>query len=186
MNTTDNVPHQPQRWTKTKRETLLKTRIFDVNADYYRHPVTNEERDYFNVSAPDWVNIVALTPERQVVVVRQFRVGINDFSWEIPGGVIDKGEDPVVAGMRELREETAYTAPAPRLLASVRPNPAFLENTCHYILAENAVLDPNGTHWDHDEEFEIRLVPLDEIYDWIRQGRIQHSLVLNALLLLKL
>ena len=73
--------------------------------------------------SPDWVNVLALTPDARLVLVRQFRFGIDDFSLEIPGGVIETGEDPVAAGLRELREETGYGGRADRLLASSIPTP---------------------------------------------------------------
>lgn len=177
------MPLKP--WSRTATKTLHHTRVFDIEEHTHIHPDKNTSNNYIVLKAPDWANVIALTPERQLVVVRQFRFGTQELSWEIPGGIIDPGEDPVAAGLRELREETAYTAPSPKPLASIRPNPAFLSNTHHIVLAENATPDPRGTKWDHDEELEIKTIPLPEAYEWIRDGRIQHSLVIAALLYLK-
>ncbi|MDR1788819.1 MAG: NUDIX hydrolase [Opitutaceae bacterium] len=175
----------PRPWTPTGSKKLLRTRIFDVEERGYRRPGGGEGK-FVVLDAPDWVNVLALTPERRLVVVRQFRFGTAALSWEIPGGVMEPGEEPVSAGARELREETGLSAPAPRLLASVSPNPAFLANTHHIVLAENAAPDPRGLSWDPDEEIETRAIPLGEADAWVRDGRIRHSLVLAALLHLRL
>lgn len=173
---------QPRRWRRLGARSVAATRIFTVESVDYQHPARPEPRDFFIVKAPDWVNVVALTPDRQLVLVRQFRFGIDDFSLEIPGGVIDAGEDPVAAGLRELREESGYTGVNARLLGSVHPNPAMQSNRCHLVLVENAKRT-EALEWDRDEEFEILTRPVDEVYALAQAGKITHSLVLDALLL---
>jgi 8-oxo-dGTP pyrophosphatase MutT (NUDIX family) len=177
-----NLPKQPRRWQRLGSEPFATTRIFDVVRAIYQHPERDKPQDFFVINPPDWVNVVALTPEGQLVLVRQFRFGINDFSLEIPGGVIDAGEDPLAAGVRELREESGYVGTAARLLGSVHPNPAMQSNRCHLLLVENArpVADLD---WDPDEEFAIMTQPVDEVYALAAAGGITHSMVLNALLL---
>ena len=134
------------------------------------------------INAPDWVNVIALTPDHQLVLVRQFRYGIDDFSIEIPGGVIDPGEDCVAAGLRELREETGYVGDHARLLGSIHPNPAMQNNRCHLVLVEN-VRRAADLDWDPDEEFEIMSEPVDAVYNLAYAGGITHAMVLDALLL---
>lgn len=171
----------PARWEKLGQTTSIKTRVFDLLSVRYRHPVRQVERDFVVVAAPDWCNVIALTTAGQLVLVRQFRYGANDFSLEIPGGMIDAGEDPLAAAVRELREETGYVGGDPRLLATVHPNPAIQNNRCHLVLIENAELRaPLG--WDHDEEIEVIVAPVDDVYAWARAGRITHSLVLCGLM----
>ena len=172
----------PSRWEKGASRSLAATRIFDVRGVEFRHPVRGTQREFVVIDAPDWVNVIALTPDGELVMVNQFRYGANAFSWEVPGGVIDLGEDPVAAGVRELREETGYVGRSARLLGSVHPNPAILNNRCHLVLVEGAVCAA-GQDWDADEEIEVAAVPVDEAYAWARSGRITHSLVLNGLLL---
>jgi 8-oxo-dGTP pyrophosphatase MutT (NUDIX family) len=175
-------PKQPQRWQRLRSEPHATTRIFDVVRAVYQHPDRAKAQDFFVINAPDWVNVVALTPDHHLVLVRQFRYGINDFSLEIPGGIIDEGEDPLAAGVRELREESGYVGSAARLLGSVHPNPAMQSNRCHLVLVENArpVAD---LEWDPDEEFEIMTKPVDEVYALAAAGGITHAMVLDALLL---
>lgn len=177
-------PGPPLRWQKLREVPHAITRIFEVVRAGYRHPRRADERDFFVIHAPDWVNVVALTPDGQLVLVRQFRYGIDDFSLEIPGGIIDAGEDPVAAGLRELREETGYAGTRARLIGSVHPNPAMQSNRCHLVLVEDA--RPAGdTEWDADEEFEILTRPVEDVYALAATGGITHALVLDALLLFR-
>src|SRR4051812_19219182 len=155
----------PARWEKLGETVTATTRIFDVRTIRYRHPGRKTERDFFVLHAPDWVNVVALTTDRQLVLVKQFRYGIDDFSLEIPGGVIDLGETPIDAGVRELREETGFTGSVPRLLGTVHPNPAILNNRCHLVLVEG-VARLADLAWDTDEEIEVITAPVDEVYAW--------------------
>lgn len=172
----------PSRWEKGGSRQLASTRVFDVRGVAYRHPVRGAEREFVVIDAPDWVNVVALTPDHRLVLVNQFRFGIDAFSWEIPGGVIERGEDPVAAGLRELREETGFTGSSARLLGRVNPNPAIQNNACHLVLVEGAVRT-ESIQWDHDEEIAVDTRPVEEVYAWAQAGRITHSLVLNGLLL---
>jgi len=173
----------PARWEKLgPPEIDARCRVFDVLRARYRHPVRRRERDFVVIDAPDWVNVVALTPDRRLVLVRQFRFGIDDFSLEIPGGVMERGEDPLAAARRELREETGYTGRAARRLGGVHPNPALMNNVCHLVLVEQAERTQDLA-WDHDEEIEVLTAPVDEVYAWAQAGRIRHALVLDALLL---
>ena len=171
----------PSRWERLGERLQLQTRIFDVLGIRYRHPVRSTEREFVVINAPDWVNVVALTVDGQIVLVRQFRYGIDEFTLEVPGGVIDAGEDPLVAGLRELQEETGYTGPA-KLLGSVRPNPAMQSNRCHFVLVEGAVRS-HELDWDPDEELQVVTLPADEVLALAHSGGIVHSLVLNALML---
>jgi ADP-ribose pyrophosphatase len=175
-------PRPPHRWKKLGERTVARTRIFDVRSVDYHHPHRAKAQDFFVINAPDWVNVLALTPERHLVLVRQFRYGTNEFSLEIPGGVMDAGEDALTAGQRELQEETGYVGPKVRLLGTVHPNPAMQNNRCHLVLVEDAHRSA-GLDWDPDEEFEITTRPVDEVYAMAYRGEITHAMVLDALLL---
>ncbi len=173
----------PARWEKLGQDTKLKTRVFDVLGARYRHPGRGMERDFVVMQSPDWVNVVALTPDDHIVLVKQFRYGIDGFSLEIPGGVIDHaGEDPVAAGLRELREETGFSGVSAKLIGTVRPNPAIQSNRCHFVFVEAAVR-AHDTAWDTDEEIAVMTKPVEEVFALAHSGEIFHALVLNALML---
>ncbi len=161
---------------------VAKTRIFEVRSTRFRHPMRGTERDFVVIDAPDWVNVVALTPDQRIVLVRQFRYGIDAFSLEIPGGVMEQGEEPLIAGVRELQEETGYTGAPARVLGSVHPNPAMQSNRCHFVFVEQA-RPTTPLAWDEDEEMDVTAMPADEVFALARNGGITHGLVLNALLL---
>lgn len=173
-------PYQPQRWRKLDSRTVASTRIFDVESVDFQHPDHAEPRDFFVINAPDWVNVVALTPQEELVLVRQFRFGTNDLSLETPGGVVDAGEDPLVTGVRELREETGFVGTSARVLAVVHPNPAIQSNRCHIVFIEGAEQSA-ALAWDPNEEFEILVVPVAEALARAQRGEITHALALNAL-----
>jgi ADP-ribose pyrophosphatase len=177
-----NSSATPARWEKLGHATQAKTRIFDLLSTRYRHPTRGTERDFVVVQAPDWVNVIALTRDGRLVLVRQFRYGIDEFSLEIPGGVMEAGEDPVMAGLRELREETGYSGAPAKLLGSVHPNPAIQSNRCHLVFVDEAVKS-HALEWDTDEEISVTAEPVDEVLALARSGGITHALVLNALLL---
>jgi 8-oxo-dGTP pyrophosphatase MutT (NUDIX family) len=130
----------------------------------------------------DAVNVVAETPDRQIVLVSQFRAGSGRDSLEPPGGLIEPGEDPRVAGARELLEETGYAGDSGVLLGSAWSNPSILTARIHTVFVANVrrILDPNP---DSGEEVAIELVPARAIPRLIRQGRIDHALAVMSLLL---
>ena len=175
-------PAGPSRWEKLGHTTQAKTRVLDLLSVRYRHPVRGTERDFVVVQPADWCNVIALTPDRRLVLVRQFRFGIDAFSLEIPGGVMEPGEDPIEAGLRELREETGFGGQRARVLGSVHPNPAIQSNRCHFVFVEDAIRS-SELEWDADEEIAIETQAVDDVFALARSGGITHALVLNALLL---
>jgi len=171
---------EPVAWERGVPSLMAQTRILSLQSVPFRHPRRGTKKEFVVVAAPDWVNVLAHTCDDRLVLVNQFRFGINTTSWEIPGGVIEAGGDPVAAGVRELAEETGFTGKDARLLASVHPNPAFMANRCHLVLVEECRLT-SPLAWDSDEEIEVASMPVAEVYSRARAGGITHSLVLDAL-----
>ena len=178
------TPGEPSLWRRGGERVLASTKVLELRSVHYAHPVRGTQRDFVVVHAPDWVNVVALTPDGRIVLVNQFRFGADTLSLEVPGGTMEAGEDPVAAGLRELLEETGYGGGSARLLGSVRPNPAIMDNRCHFVLVDGAV--PSGPlDWDDDEEIEVSTAPVADALAWARSGRISHSLSVAALMLLE-
>jgi 8-oxo-dGTP pyrophosphatase MutT (NUDIX family) len=182
MNSTEMPASGPALWERGAEHVRHQTRVFDVLGVEFRHPGRGTKREFVVIRAPDWVNVVAVTPDDQIVLVRQFRFGINTLSLEIPGGVMEAGEDPLETGLRELREETGYAGAPVRLLGTVHPNPAIQGNRCHFVLVEGAVRS-HDQEWDADEELQVETRPIAEVMALARDGGITHALVLNALML---
>jgi len=166
-------------WRRLGRERIYRCRIFDLDRVRFRPGDGRGDRDYFVVESSDWINVIPLTDDRRVVMVRQFRCGIDDFTLEIPGGMCDPGESPQDAAARELREETGYACRRLMPLGWVHPNPAIHANRCHTYLAEGAFVDGEPRP-DPYEDLEVEIVPLDEVPTLIRDGTITHSLVISA------
>lgn len=142
-------------------------------------------RDFYVISAPDWINVVPLTDDGRVVLIRQYRFGISGFTLETPGGMCDGGESPPETARRELREETGHEAREILPLGWVHPNPAIQTNRCHCFLARGVF--PSGPPSpDPEEQLEVVLAPLSEIPRLVREGAITHALVVAAFHLLAL
>jgi 8-oxo-dGTP pyrophosphatase MutT (NUDIX family) len=164
-------------WRYTGCENVADLRIFRVLRETAVSPRTGETHDFTRVESPAWVNIVPLTTDGQVVLVRQWRHGIKDFTLEIPGGLVDAGETPAAAASREVREETGHAGDAPVEIGVVEANPAFMPTLTHTFLIENcrAVGAPDP---DPGEDLEVVLHPLAEIPALVAHGEIRHSLVI--------
>jgi 8-oxo-dGTP pyrophosphatase MutT (NUDIX family) len=176
--TTHSKP-KPAAWTTVESRQVYSTRIFDLH-HHRRHHYQRGHHDFYVLHAPDWINIIPLTEDEQVVMVRQFRHGTEDFTLEIPGGMVDPEDaSPMAAARREMREESGYDSDDVIELGKVHPNPAIQGNYCHTFLARN--VQPGVKHeMDTTEETEVVLVPLSSIKDLIKGGEITHALVIAA------
>jgi len=168
-------------WTRTGTKPLGDFRVFTVRADQKISPRTNQSHEFYILDCVNWVNVVAVTPDKQLVMIEQFRHGSNTVELEIPGGTMDTtDQSPVATGIRELREETGYDGENARLIGEVFPNPAIMSNTCYTVLMENCQLR-HSVEMDAGEDLVTRLVPIQQIPELVRTAKIRHSLVVAAL-----
>ena len=170
---------RPASWTRVKLETLQRCRIFDLVRDWSRSPRDGEVYDFFRIEAGDWVNVIPLTPEGEVVMVAQYRHGAGKVMLEIPGGMVDPGEDPIVAGARELLEETGYAAGRMEPLGDINPNPALFGNRVHFFVAHD-VSWKQAIQNSGREETSVELVARDALPELVRSGEIDHALIVSA------
>ncbi len=175
-----DAPGHPEAWHKLSHEHGPDMMIFRPRYDTLKNPRNEHVFKRLVLETPDWVNVVALTPERRLIVVRQYRFGTSKLTLEIPGGVIDRGEDHAHAAERELREETGFTSSQWSYLGCVEPNPAFHTNLCHHWLAQDCVRT-HSLELDHGEDIRLGTLSLDEARAQIRDGTIRHALVITAL-----
>lgn len=170
-----------QPWKKVSSRPLSDLIIFKARLDEKISPRTGQHHKFVVLESLNWVNIVAVTPDQQLVMVEQYRHGSDTVELEIPGGLLDHPEEtPTDAGLRELREETGYEGDHPEILCEDLPNPAFLSNRCYTVLVQNCVLK-HPLDWDHGEDLVTKLVPVADIPALIESGRIRHSIIVSAL-----
>jgi ADP-ribose diphosphatase len=127
-----------------------------------------------------WANIVALTRNREVVLVKQYRHGVCESLLEFPGGVVEEGEDPLEGATRELLEETGYTASQWIQIGQIYPNPALQTNALHCFLALD-VENVSAQNLDAGEDIEVHLIPFDELVQMAKCGEFQHGLMVAVL-----
>jgi ADP-ribose pyrophosphatase len=170
---------RPQPWRVQSSNPLVDCRIFKVRKDVVVNPRTGQPHDMFVLEQPNWVNIIPLTTDEQVVMVEQWRHGTRSVHLETPGGLTEDGEAPDESARRELLEETGYEASEVVKLGTVHPNPAIQTNVQHYLLAKNCrkVAEPN---LDHAEDIRVKLVPLAEVSRLIEKGEITHGIVIGG------
>lgn len=171
------APIEP--WAILGSRTMHDYSIFQTRTERVRSPKTGSEHDIYLLAGPDWVNVLAFTPAREIVLVQQYRHGSRQVMWEIPGGLMDPNETPPAAGARELLEETGYAGDPPVALARILPNPAFQTNTCHTVLVENARL-VQAPDLDSMEDIAVKLVPEEDFGQMVADGRISNALVAVA------
>ena len=169
----------PKPWQIVSSTKDRDYRIFNLRTDLAVSPRTGKEHHFFVIESLPWVNVIPLTPQNQVVLVKQYRHGTQNVTLEIPGGLVEVSDSPEGAAKRELMEETGYGASEIILLGTVHPSPAIQNNVCYTYLAKNVILSGRQDQ-DDKEDIQVVLRPLSEIPAMIQKGEITHSLVLAA------
>jgi 8-oxo-dGTP pyrophosphatase MutT (NUDIX family) len=168
-------------WSVTDEHKEYKTPIFNLlrrNMKLEAEGETNEG-SFYVLDAPQWVNVIPITEDEEIVLVEQYRYGIERPTLEIPGGIVDPGELPREAVERELLEETGYQANHWESLGKVSANPAIMTNYAHLFLAEGCAYKQEISPDEH-ERFHIHTLPITSFLEYVADGTIQHSIVVAA------
>jgi 8-oxo-dGTP pyrophosphatase MutT (NUDIX family) len=173
-------PSKLTKWRQLRRHAISSYRIFDVCDVELEDARGGARGSAITLACRDWCNVIAITPADLIVLVWQYRFGSDSLSLEVPGGVVDVGEQPLEAARRELLEETGYHATELVPLLVVEPNPAIQNNRCHTFLAYGAL--PTGRpSLDPQEEIETVLLQADRVADLLEGGQVTHALAIVAL-----
>jgi ADP-ribose pyrophosphatase len=167
-------------WLKRGESAPQDFRIFKLRTLDVEDPRNAKRYTRVVLDGPDWVNVIALTKDGQAVLIRQFRFGTWSTTLEIPGGMVDPGEDAATAAARELEEETGFRAEQLVKLGVSEPNPAIQNNRLHHFLATGCVKVHEGAQ-EESEDIEVLLKPAAELDALVASGAITHSLVVTAL-----
>ncbi len=164
-------------WRRTGSEQIADCRVFRVRRDASVNPRDGRSHNFYVIDAPDWINIIPVTDDERVVMIEQYRHGIEKVTLEIPGRMVDEGESAMQTAVREMFEETGYQAREIIALGSLKPNPAIQNNTLHIFLALGAKFEREPV-FEGTEHTVVRLVPLADIDEMTTRGEITHSLVI--------
>lgn len=170
-------------WSVIRENKEYTTPIFNLLQRKMKLEAKDEhnEGNFFVLEAPEWVNVIPITKDNKVILVEQYRYGIEKPTLEIPGGMVDPGEEPLESIKRELVEETGYESLEWNSLGKVSSNPAIMTNYTHLYLAENcepiASQKPEG---DQHERINVHLLAMDQFLDYVLDGTIHHSIMVAA------
>ena len=167
-------------WKREQSDLLQKTRILDVCEVTDVSPYTGKAHHFVSIECMAWVNMVPVTESNEVVMIRQYRHGSQRVTLEIPGGMLDAGEEPSQAAMRECLEETGYLTKTAYCLGKLNPNPALFNNTLHTFSGRVSEGRPTD-HFSETEKTEVELIPIDRLGPLLLDGTIDHALVCATL-----
>ena len=162
-------------WHILNSRYLVQDRWLRLRADTCEIPVGRTISPYYVLEERDWVHVVAVTGTGKVLTVRQYRHAAGVICTELPGGVVDEGESPMSAAIRELKEETGYVADSWEELGHLYANPARQDNRVHVFLARGLTLACSQS-LDESEDIEFGFLSQSEILRQIREGSFSQAL----------
>jgi 8-oxo-dGTP pyrophosphatase MutT (NUDIX family) len=169
----------PSAWKRLRTGKELDFKILRIREDWVLNSRNGSEHPRVIIDAPDWVNVIPVTENQELVMIRQFRAGIWAYTLEIPGGMVEPGEEPIETAGRELEEETGYRPAHIELIGTVHPNPAIQSNLCFSFLATGCEKVHAGA-LEEGEDLTVELFERSAIPGLIKSGEIKHALVVAA------
>jgi len=176
----DNNHPSSMEWKLLSSEYISRHKYFNARRDRCEMPDGKVVDPYFVVEIPPSSCALAITEDEKVLMVRQYRHPIAQTILELPGGFVDEAEDPGIAVLRELLEETGYEFPSFKYLGKVAANPGVLSGFTHLFLATGGK-KVSAQHLDDNEQIEIVLVPLEQVREMLNNNEIVQSLHVSCL-----
>lgn len=169
-----------ESWKLIKSESGPDLKLFKARFDYMENARNKVVERMIILEGADSTNIIPVLPNGDILFVRQFRFGTKTTTIELPGGIVDPGEDPLVAAQRELREETGYTSKKWTYLGKVASNPVFMDSYIHHWVAEGVELTAQ-TDMDEGEWTEPLILSKDTVVAYLKEGKLGHPHAISAL-----
>lgn len=163
-------------WEILSSEYLLESKWINVRKDKVRMPKGVELDDFYILEYPDWINVIAITEEGDFVLERQYRHGTQTVEYEICAGVIEEGEEPIVAAQRELYEETGFGGGEWCLYCVTAPNPAAMTNRNYTFLAKG-VKQISSQHLERTEDIDVIVVSREEVKQILKDGKMMQGIM---------
>ena len=162
-----------KKWDVLNSEIVADLKLFKARIDTLRNPNNGEAVKVTILTGNDSVNVLAVTDKGNAVLVDNYRFGTSTYILELPGGMVDDGEDHLQAARRELLEETGYTAKEWFYAGCVAANPVFQDSFVHHYLAIGAA-KTGETELDDAEDIVVREVQLEEVRKMLFNGDFLH------------
>lgn len=169
------------QWKKTGSEPGPHIKLFQVRYDWMRNPRNGAEERMVILEGRDSANVVALTAANQILLIRQFRFGIGADTLELPGGLMEEGEELQAAAARELTEETGYVCSEWEYLGKIPSNPVFMDSYIHHWVARHVQYNQPPA-LDDGEAVELVFLPVEKVLDMLLAGEFEHPHTVTALL----
>jgi 8-oxo-dGTP pyrophosphatase MutT (NUDIX family) len=173
-----------QKWRVVSSKPLLNDRWINLRADRCITASGVEIAPYYVLTYPDWVNVVAVTRDNSLVLVRQYRHAADEFILEVPGGMVDSSDSDVeLTARRELEEETGYVADRWQLVSVLYANPGIQTNRVHVFLAHDAHCIKPQSLDAGEEGLTVRVVPIPDVLNGLSSGLLGMSMHVSSVLL---
>lgn len=168
-------------WSIVRENKEYSTSIFKLLKQRIRLESSAEdlEGDFYILDAPEWINVMPLTADEEIILVEQYRHGTQEPTLEIPGGMVDAGESSLEGAKRELLEETGYRSDTWKGLGKVSSNPSMLNNYTHMYIAQDCKFVGTQNPDEH-ERIEVHKMLLADFLEFAKNGTVHHAIVLAA------
>lgn len=176
MKYTDNPADEGMKWSLVDSEYLYRRPWLTVRRDTVKLPNGTVHPEYYVLEYPKWINVIAITPENEYVMVKQYRHGLGVVATELCAGVVEEGEDPLDGAKRELLEETGYASDDWQLTMVISPNPGSQNNLAYCYTARN-VVKVSDQHLDSTEDIKVVLLTEAQVREMLINDDLKQALM---------